>query len=318
MDANSELSVTYFRSLVESETQVLKGFSNEWNTVAKSSSDIPEDILGDIMVAVGQAELLMKERFSQFSGLIDDCEFSRGEKTITCQDLQGFWDIVNFQIQDIIQKFGKLSELKSNSWKKPEVQPQVKTLKKKICGIKPIATKTSAMKPKPGGGIRAHILAARQKMLAERNEIKAVEENLKPVDSEVRCVLTKVEPAQENNSVCQQTIRSKKCKTPVKIRTQEDDGNKENALGISPEKTVFDAGFFRVETPIKKASLTTPPLEERAITPGKTEQKLLSSAVLRERIANSPKVHKDYSPCMRITRSMKTKGVEPINFNLHL
>lgn len=54
MDANSELSVTYFRSLVESEIQVLKGFSNEWNTVAKSSSDIPEDILGDIMVAVGR------------------------------------------------------------------------------------------------------------------------------------------------------------------------------------------------------------------------------------------------------------------------
>ncbi|XP_063593831.1 disks large-associated protein 5-like [Penaeus indicus] len=265
MDANSELSVTYFRSLVESETQVLKGFSSEWNALVKSTSDIPEDILGDVMVAIGQAELLMKERFSQFSGLIDDCEFNRGEKTITCQDLQGFWDIVDFQIQDIVQKFGKLSKLKSNNWKKPEIQPQSKMQKKKICGTKPVVAKTSALKPKSGGGIRAHILAARQKMLAERKESKAVEINEKPVHPEVRCVVTEVESTKENHNVRQQTSRNKKSKTPVKMI--KDDGDKENASTTSPEKTVFDAGFFRVETPIKKASLTTPPFDERTVTP---------------------------------------------------
>lgn len=47
--------------------------------------------------AVGQARLLMKERFKQFSGLVDDCEFARGEKTTTCTDLQGFWDMVYYQ-----------------------------------------------------------------------------------------------------------------------------------------------------------------------------------------------------------------------------
>lgn len=48
--------------------------------------------------AVGQARLLMKERFNQFGGLVDDCEFSRGEKITTCTDLQGFWDMVYFQV----------------------------------------------------------------------------------------------------------------------------------------------------------------------------------------------------------------------------
>lgn len=47
--------------------------------------------------AVGQARLLMKERFKQFSGLVDDCEFARGEKITTCTDLQGFWDMVYYQ-----------------------------------------------------------------------------------------------------------------------------------------------------------------------------------------------------------------------------
>lgn len=48
--------------------------------------------------AVGQARLLMKERFNQFGGLVDDCELGRGEKITTCTDLQGFWDMVYYQV----------------------------------------------------------------------------------------------------------------------------------------------------------------------------------------------------------------------------
>lgn len=51
--------------------------------------------------AVGQARLLMKERFKQFSGLVDDCEFARGEKITTCTDLQGFWDMVYYQASSL-------------------------------------------------------------------------------------------------------------------------------------------------------------------------------------------------------------------------
>lgn len=50
----------------------------------------------------GQAELLKKERFTQFSGLIDNCEFKTGEKPITLEDLQGFWDIVYYQVHLIL------------------------------------------------------------------------------------------------------------------------------------------------------------------------------------------------------------------------
>lgn len=48
--------------------------------------------------AVGQARLLMKERFAQFSGLVDDCDLGRGERITTCMDLQGFWDMVYYQV----------------------------------------------------------------------------------------------------------------------------------------------------------------------------------------------------------------------------
>uniref|UniRef100_A0A3Q0R278 Discs, large (Drosophila) homolog-associated protein 5 n=1 Tax=Amphilophus citrinellus TaxID=61819 RepID=A0A3Q0R278_AMPCI len=60
--------------------------------------------------AVGQARLLMKERFNQFSGLVDDCELGRGDKITTCTDLQGFWDMVYYQVMP--QKTLKVKSLK--------------------------------------------------------------------------------------------------------------------------------------------------------------------------------------------------------------
>ena len=40
----------------------------------------------------------MAERFKQFAGLIDNCEFGTGQKEVTCTDLQGFWDMIYFQV----------------------------------------------------------------------------------------------------------------------------------------------------------------------------------------------------------------------------
>ena len=44
----------------------------------------------------------MTERFHQFSGLVDNCEFKRGEKETTCTDLMGFWEMIYFQVKEII------------------------------------------------------------------------------------------------------------------------------------------------------------------------------------------------------------------------
>lgn len=53
---------------------------------------------GQIRTTVGQAKLLMDQRFKQFSGLIDNCEFKLGEKETTCMDLKGFWEMIYYQV----------------------------------------------------------------------------------------------------------------------------------------------------------------------------------------------------------------------------
>ena len=55
---------------------------------------------GDIRSVVGQARLVKSERFRQFSGLLDNCEFARGERKTTPMDLRGFWDMIYFQVVD--------------------------------------------------------------------------------------------------------------------------------------------------------------------------------------------------------------------------
>lgn len=55
-------------------------------------------VCGNIRTVIGQAELLMAQRFKQFSGLVDNCEFNSGEKEVNCTDLHGFWEMIYFQV----------------------------------------------------------------------------------------------------------------------------------------------------------------------------------------------------------------------------
>ena len=79
-------------------------------------------VQGHVRTAVGKAQLLMSQRFQQFSSLIDDCALRRGVKVTTCDDLQGFWDMVYVQVEDVLQLFEQLQQLRLNDW-----QPLVTT-----------------------------------------------------------------------------------------------------------------------------------------------------------------------------------------------
>lgn len=92
------LSVTYFRSLLEKETNRLLGMCEHWDAVSQANADLSDEAQGHIRSTTGQARLLVNQRFAQFSGLIHNCENHIGEKETTCEDLQGFWEMVYFQV----------------------------------------------------------------------------------------------------------------------------------------------------------------------------------------------------------------------------
>ncbi|KAM4666421.1 disks large-associated protein 5 [Amazona ochrocephala] len=115
--------VPYFRNILRSETESLMSQCLQWD--GKLELDIPEDAKDLIRTTTGQTRLLLAERFEQFEGLVDNCEFKRGEKETTCTDLDGFWDMVNFQIRDVNEKFNNLKKLQDNEWQPLDVPSKV-------------------------------------------------------------------------------------------------------------------------------------------------------------------------------------------------
>ncbi|XP_057642420.1 disks large-associated protein 5 [Chionomys nivalis] len=191
--------VPYFRTILQSETDRLTSHCLEWDR--KLDLDIPDDAKDLIRTTVGQTRLLIMERFKQFEGLIDNCEYKRGEKETTCSDLDGFWDMVNFQVDDVNQKFDNLFKLEEAGWKNNN-NPSKKVLRKKT-----VPVETSRTKQDDAGR-----LAARNRLAAIKNAMKA------RLKQEEHAPVAAVE-------------------TPKEV-----------------DKIVFDAGFFRIESPVKSFS----------------------------------------------------------------
>ncbi|XP_073067313.1 disks large-associated protein 5 [Manis javanica] len=191
--------VPYFRNILQSETEKLTSHCLEWDR--KLELDIPDDAKDLIRTAVGQTRLLMKERFKQFVGLVDNCEYKRGEKETTCTDLDGFWDMISFQVEDVNQKFNNLTKLEESGWQNHNNTNKKVFRKKVVSGI--------ASKPKQDDDGR----------IAARNRLAAIK-------SAMRERIKQGEHAEAAASVMPKEV----------------------------DKIVFDAGFFRVESPVKSFS----------------------------------------------------------------
>ena len=90
--------------LVWQQLNTLEGWEHLFYTTLSWCSFVSVLLVvrGQIRTVVGQAQLLIAQRFLQFSGLVDDCEFKRGEKETTFTDLQGFWDMIYFQVGELL------------------------------------------------------------------------------------------------------------------------------------------------------------------------------------------------------------------------
>ncbi|XP_075006887.1 disks large-associated protein 5 [Calonectris borealis] len=210
-----EHDVPYFRNILRSETERLMSQCLQWD--GKCELDIPEDAKDLIRTTIGQTRLLIAKRFKQFEGLVDNCEFKRGEKETTCTDLDGFWDMVNFQVEDVNKKFDNLKKLQDNEWQPLDV-PSKAIVKKKT-------VPNGVSKPKLGAAGRT---AARNRLAA----IKAAMRDKMKHDGAADC--------------------TRQGKLPEE------------------EKVVFEAGFFRIESPVK----TFPGLLSKARSSQRTSEKL--------------------------------------------
>uniref|UniRef100_A0A672GHQ8 Discs, large (Drosophila) homolog-associated protein 5 n=1 Tax=Salarias fasciatus TaxID=181472 RepID=A0A672GHQ8_SALFA len=178
-------SVLLFRSEIARETERLTALSLLWESKVEDES-IPEDMRDGMRTAVGQARLLMKERFGQFAGLVDDCELGRGDRVTTCSDLQGFWDMVHYQVEDVGRKFDALKEAEGRGWAEEHRPPprQRKAVKKPSAApAKPAAGRAAAAKSRLAA-VKAAMKARQQ--AAEAEPAGKTEDEPEPSPEEAR------------------------------------------------------------------------------------------------------------------------------------
>ncbi|XP_056349232.1 disks large-associated protein 5 isoform X3 [Oenanthe melanoleuca] len=214
-----EHDVPYFRNVLRTETERLLSQCLQWE--GNLELDIPEDAKDLIRSTVGQTRLLIGERFKQFEGLVDNCEFKRGEKETTCTDLDGFWDMVNFQIEDVNKKFDNLKKLQDNEWQPLDV-PSKAVVKKKAV---------------PSGVARPKVEAAAR--TAARSRLASVKAAMRD----------KLKQGHTAEGALQERLPE-------------------------AEKVVFDAGFFRIESPVKNFSGFLPRTPSKLANPGSSVRSL--------------------------------------------
>ena len=218
---SSHEDVKEFRDLLSKETTRISQLCQMWEDKIQNIPDDPnfELVKGEVRSVVGQGRLIMKERFHQFSGLVDNCEFRRGEKETTSEDLRGFWEMIYIQVEDVDRKFLNLSEVEANGWN--EVTPvrtvnvQSKFVSKSVSSVADL----SKVKPKEASSGLKALIAARRKAAKSLSEppINAAEDSAK--------YQTKTMSPLSSNEA------------------------KKDEYRIEDDKT-FDGGFFTVKSPM--------------------------------------------------------------------
>nr|XP_055033092.1 disks large-associated protein 5 isoform X5 [Misgurnus anguillicaudatus] len=207
--------VAYFRAVMVSETERLTVLSELWQSRFDDTS-IPEETRDLMRTAVGQARLLMKERFGQFSGLVDDCDLGRGEKITTCTDLQGFWDMVYFQVEDVNKKFNALKEAEARDWKEEKEEAKPAPRKRVVIKKPPVPGGKTTV----GGGASA----------AAKGRLAAIKAAMKAKQAAEQKATETSDSNQETSSL--------------------------DPVNTKPVQTVvFHGGFFQVESPVKPSGV---------------------------------------------------------------
>ena len=124
--ASSPKTVTYFNKIVEEEHVKFRRSCEIWKKILEDGS-APVDVHGDILCAIGQANLFQNKRLKQFKDLIDQYRDENAEKKTTESDLEGFWDMILYQVKDVHKRFDSLENMKSRNWVKVEKPANLQT-----------------------------------------------------------------------------------------------------------------------------------------------------------------------------------------------
>jgi len=216
-------TVVRFRSILESETSKLTQMCDRWVIkLEEANENLTPEIQGEIRSIVGQGRLVMAERFGQFSGLVDNCEFKKGEKETTCTDLQGFWEMIYIQVEDVYQKFSRLEALESRGW------------------VEDVVVSSNMGSNEESNKFNVKKMVKKRKGLIARSEVKQF-----------------IAQQREKKKRDVNMNMNDKLSVDETVSLEEESAVGSSRSCFSPERT-FDGGFFSVKSPAAMKVLQSP------------------------------------------------------------
>ncbi|KAH8340225.1 hypothetical protein KR067_013743 [Drosophila pandora] len=183
-------SVLYFRLQLENEVKRLHSLCSEWEAYSRENETRLMETGGMDMinVTIGQTRLLTSKKMMQFSGLIDRCEEgatgknrkpddgSEDTKPVQPEDLEGWWDMLRLQSENVDKRFDNLNRWKANDWVDPDaVVEEVKEAKPEP-KAKPKLTRNMKIKSKakPSSSLQQFLRKAHADM--KKTKVEEVQE----------------------------------------------------------------------------------------------------------------------------------------------
>uniref|UniRef100_A0A3Q3GAS1 Discs, large (Drosophila) homolog-associated protein 3 n=1 Tax=Labrus bergylta TaxID=56723 RepID=A0A3Q3GAS1_9LABR len=105
----------FFLRLLQTEVERMEGWCQNMEREAEEN-ELPEEVLELIRNAVGSAQMLMSQKVQQFFRLCQQSVDPSAYPQPTSQDLAGFWDLLQLNIEDVRVKFQDLQRVKDSNW----------------------------------------------------------------------------------------------------------------------------------------------------------------------------------------------------------
>ncbi|KAF5307473.1 hypothetical protein FQR65_LT06828 [Abscondita terminalis] len=158
----------YFLRILEKESNRLLLMADKIEKDLESNG-LNEDIKGKLRSASGKARLLTSQKMQQFRGLCTNNLTQKAGEAFptTNEDLQGFWDMVLLQVDQVDELFREIDKLRANNWIETETE-------KKISNGSINKTRKNVRLPRPGNTTSSEASkereAKRKQLIEERRK----------------------------------------------------------------------------------------------------------------------------------------------------
>ena len=174
LEVPNATGIDLYTSLLQNTKEDMTSQRNRW----KATLNTLTEACDSIRCAIGHTDLLLNKKFPQYAGLIQDASDNPGNLDIEtrCSDLQGFWDLILREVEDMQAKYGKLIRLAENGYQAVKSTHKLdrKPPRKAVPKPKKESTRLPSVTRGVSNHLREHMLRGREQMKEEQKEPGAV------------------------------------------------------------------------------------------------------------------------------------------------